>query len=389
VINPEEYKACKGYIKDQWRKLTAKTVKNKKLIIGLPNAYICPSRDEFDKKMYYWDSYFIILGLLCDNKVTTAKGMAENLFYLFRTYGFIPQSNRFYHLGKSNPPLLTAIITELFPYVKSKTWLRKALKVAVGEYETVWTYGYRITPTGLSRYWEPTHTHEQAEDESGWDRTSRFFDRCLDITPVDLNCLLYKYELDIADFYSILKDFTQARYWKTKAVKRKKLINTCMWDSRRGFFFDLDYKQNKKTPAWSLAGFVPLWAGLADAEQAQRCANNLKYFEYPGGLVTTRRKYIRKGQRQWDYPIGWACLHWFVIKGLFDYGYREDAERIAEKWLNTCRKVFDKTGKFWEKYNVVKPGIGKVGRYPVQAGFGWSNGVFLKILEMLSDSGQR
>ena len=240
MINAEDYKKCVHYIKGRWRNLTTRTVKDKNLLIGLPNAYVCPSRDEFDKKMYYWDSYFIILGLLCNNKVALAKGMAENLFHLFRTYGFIPQSNRFYHLGKSNPPLLTSIITELIPYIKDKVWLRGALKVAVGEYETVWTHGYRITPTGLSRYWEPTHTHEQAEDESGWDRTSRFFDTCLDFNPVDLNCLLYKYEQDIAYFYSLLKNSNKFRHWKRKAGLRKKLINKYMWDEKRGFFFDFN-----------------------------------------------------------------------------------------------------------------------------------------------------
>ncbi len=382
MINPEDYKKCMHNIKGRWRDLTTRTVKDKKLLIGLPNAYVCPSRDEFDKKMYYWDSYFIILGLLCNNKVALAKGMAENLFYLFRTYGFIPQSNRFYHLGKSNPPLLTSIINELIPFVKEKVWLRNALKIAVGEYEKVWTYRFRMTTTGLSRYWEPSHTHEQAEDESGWDRTSRFFDECLNINPVDLNCLLFKYERDIAHFFILLKNSEKARYWKRKAVERKKLINTYMWSEKRGFFFDYNFIKNRKTPAWTLAGFFPLWTGVADKEQAQSLVKNLKYFEYPGGLVTTRKKYVTNGKRQWDYPIGWACLHWFVIKGLLYYGFTEDAERIAGKWLNTCKRVFAKTGKFWEKYNVVKPGVGKIGRYSIQSGFGWTNGVFLKILEV-------
>jgi neutral trehalase len=62
VIKKDDYKKCTRYLKGRWRDLTARTVKDKKLLIGLPYAYVCPSRDEFDEKMYYWDSYFIILG---------------------------------------------------------------------------------------------------------------------------------------------------------------------------------------------------------------------------------------------------------------------------------------------------------------------------------------
>lgn len=387
MIIRENYKECEKYIRKNWRVLTARSVKNKKLLIGLPNAYVCPSRDEFDKKMYYWDSYFIILGLVCDGKMALAKGMAENLFYLFNTYEFIPQSNRFYHLGKSNPPFLTSIIKEVYSVTEDTTWLRNAVKVAVCEYEKVWTYGFRMTKTGLSRYWEPSHTHEQAEDESGWDRTTRFLNTCLHINPVDLNSLLYRYEKDISQFFLLLNNRKKARLWNRKAANRKKLINQYMWDKKQGFFFDYNFQKNKKMAVWSCAGFFPLWAGIASKEQAIHLKRNLKHFEYAGGLVTTRQKYLKGESHQWDYPIGWACLHWIVIKGLLDYGFREDAERICSKWLNTCKKVFEKTGAFWEKYNVVNPGTGKVGRYPIQSGFGWTNGVFVKLLEVFGDGG--
>jgi len=379
VINKGQYSDCIDYINKHWKTLTAKTTKDNGLIIGLPNPYICPSRDEFDKKMYYWDSYFIILGLLCSGKVTLVKGMAENLFYLFNRFEFIPQSNRFYHLGKSNPLFLTSIIEEIFSVTQDKSWLRNALKVAIGEYEKVWTSGYRLTENGLSRYWEPTHTHEQAEDESGWDRTTRFLNKCLDINPIDLNCLLYKYEKDFSSFYANLNNTKKSAYWKRSASNRKKLINKYMWDEKKGFFFDYDFKKQKTTNTWTLAGFFPLFTNLADKKQALQLKNKLKHFEKTHGLVTTRKRYLKDNNTQWDYPIGWAPLHWIVIKGLLNYDLKEEAERIAVKWLNTCTKTFNKTGKFWEKYDVVKQDIGKIGRYATQSGFGWTNGVFVKI----------
>ena len=304
VINKSEYTECIDYINKQWKTLKAKTSKDKGLIIGLPNPYVCPSRDEFDRKMYYWDSYFIILGLLCSGKVTCAKGIAENLFYLFNRFEFIPQSNRFYHLGKSNPPFLTSIIEEIFSVTQDKNWLRNAVKVTIGEYEKVWTYGYRLTENGLSRYWEPTHTHEQAEDESGWDRTSRFLNKCLDINPIDLNCLLYKYEKDISSFYSIQNNKKKSAYWKRQASKRKKLINEYMWNEKKGFFFDYNYTKCSITNTWTLAGFFPLFTNLADKKQALQLKNKLKHFEKAGRLVTTRKRYLKDNTRQWDYPTG-------------------------------------------------------------------------------------
>ena len=157
-----------------------------------------------------------------------------------------------------------------------------------------------------------------------------------------------------------------------------------MWDEKKGFYFDYDYKKHKKFNIWTLAGFFPLFTELADKKQALQLKKRLKYFEKKGGLVTTRKRYLKDNDRQWDYPIGWAPLHWVVIKGLQNYAFKNDAERIAQKWLNTCNKVYNKTGKFWEKYDVVKQDIGKVGRYAIQSGFGWTNGVFVKIFKVFN-----
>lgn len=381
MISPNEYQDCKDYIHHYWKSLVCRTPKDRDLVIGLPNRYICPSKKEFDNKMYYWDSYFIILGLLIENRIELAKGMAENLFYLFNRFGFIPQSNRFYHLGKSNPPFLTSIISELYSQMGDRRWLRKAVKTAEMEYHKVWMGTNRLTDNGLSRYWEPTYAHEQAEDESGWDRTSRFFDRCLNINPIDLNCLLYKYEIDLTYLNLLMNRKERAQLWKTRSLKRKALINKYLWDDRRGFFFDYDFVVGRRTKSWSLAGFYPLWSGLANIEQADRLRNNLAKFEAVGGLSTTRKVYIKKTHRQWDYPTGWANLHWIVIKGLLEYDFYDAAERIAEKWIRTCATVFRKTNLFWEKYDVTKIQPSFIGRYDTQTGFGWTNSVFVKILD--------
>ncbi len=389
MIDRTRYLDCIRHIRAHWKTLTCATRRDRGLVIGLPHKYISPSRVEFDDKMYYWDTYFIGLGLLSENRVALARGMADNLLFLFKRFGFIPQSNRFYHLGKSNPPFLTSLISEIFLRTGDRRWLRRALDVAALEYERVWLGPYRKTENGLSRYFEPTHVHEQAEDESGWDRTSRFLDRCLHINPVDLNCLLYKYETDLAALNGVLNRSEQVSFWKRKAVQRKRLANRHFWDERRGYYFDYDFVSKKRTAVWSLAGFFPLWTGMATPKQAKRLVENLKHFEYEGGLVTTRRVYLKNARRQWDFPNGWPNLQWVVVKGLLEYGFRADAARLAEKWLDTCASVFRKSGAFWEKYDVVRRQVATQGRYPTQSGFGWTNAVFIKMIEELGTTDGR
>lgn len=384
MIKKEDYSDCLKHIDKYWSKVIYRTSKDSGLLIGVPNRYVAPSNGEFKKKMYYWDSYFIILGLLSSGKTALSKGIVDNLLHLFQRFKFIPASNRFYHLAKSNPPFLSSMVLEVFQGTQDVKWLKAAAKANQGEYEEVWTSDKRQAKNGLSHYWDPTYYHDQAEDESGWDTTSRFLKRGLDINPIDLNSLLYKYETDLAYIHGILKNKKKSEQWLGKASLRKRRINQYMWDKKQGFFFDYDFVSKKKTPVWSLAGYFPLWAGLASRKQAGLLRERLVRFEKAGGLVTTDKKYLKDGQHQWDYPNGWANLHWIVIKGLLNYGFHDDAERLAKKWLDTCKIVFNKTGKFWEKYDVVKQEVGRSERYPPQHGFGWTNGVFIKLIDEFS-----
>jgi alpha,alpha-trehalase len=139
---------------------------------------------------------------------------------------------------------------------------------------------------------------------------------------------------------------------------------------------------NKRGPVWSLAAFYPMWAGVDTEETAAGVMSNLDKFEYEGGLVTSAKKpqVHTPLAAQWSYPNGWAPLHLVAVEGMERYGYHVAAERIARKWLNTNLVKFEETGEFLETYNVVDveaeagPGV-----YPHQVGFGWTNGVFVRL----------
>jgi alpha,alpha-trehalase len=98
-----------------------------------------------------------------------------------------------------------------------------------------------------------------------------------------------------------------------------------------------------------------------------------------GGLVTTT---VTTGQ-QWDAPNGWAPLQWVGIEGLKAYGEGRLAEEIACRWVANVARVYRENGKLLEKYDVANPERpGGGGEYPLQDGFGWTNGVTRRLLAL-------
>ncbi len=383
-----KYKKCLGHIERYWDKATFKSTKDGRQRLGLPKAYVSPNDSRFGRDQFYWDSYFIILGLVEAGRIDLAKGMIDNFVFLFDKLGFVPVRNTFSNLTISQPPFLTSMALEVFRYDQDKKWLARVAKAAERELKDYWQDKFgtdeqwpkHLLPNGLSRYAGSYRTSFLAEYESGWDETSRFQDRCLDFAPIDLNSLLYKYERDLATMHDILNDTKRKNAFLKAAERRKSLVNEHCWNKRKGFFFDYDHKKGKVSRFYSLAGFYPLWAGLASKEQSEAMMKNLKRFEYRHGLSNTQRRGLKKPRRQWDHPNGWPNQQWIVIKGLLNYGHYCEAGRLTEKWLDLNLKVFEETGKMWEKYDVVKGAVGHGDyRYETQAGFGWTNAVFLRL----------
>jgi alpha,alpha-trehalase len=120
---------------------------------------------------------------------------------------------------------------------------------------------------------------------------------------------------------------------------------------------------------------------VASAEQADRMVREiLPQFEQPWGLANTEAVH-RQPFKQWDYPNGWPNIHWLVLDGMWRYGYTEQVRRIAEKWLRLNCMIGERTGAFWEKYDVVAGTVGKSAVYPTQQGFGWTLGVFVAMVQ--------
>jgi alpha,alpha-trehalase len=379
------YQPVLEYIDAYWDKLIRSTPQDEGTLIGLPKPYLVPSENAIFREMFYWDSYFTTLGLLETSHEHLVVDIVENMAYLYHRFGVIPNGTRYYFLSRSQPPFFTRLLKFAFEVKRRRgdpdalKWLEHKLRIARQEHETVWLGTehphHRLVHQGLSRYFDINYLDILASCESGWDHSTRCDERWLEHVPVDLNAILYIREVDIAEMHDILREPERARMWNLRALVRGQTMNELMWDEAQGFYFDFDFKAERRNPHPSLAGFYPLWAGLASPEQAQRVVLEwLPRFEREGGLLTTLET---KAGRQWAAPNGWAPLHWIVVAGLERYGFHADARRVMRSWCDNNAFVFERTGAMWEKYNVTHVGSeGEGGLYGSLKGFGWTNGVF-------------
>ena len=404
-LTADDVAGARRYIQEYWKNLERHHPNDDESLLGLPNPYLVPSYDEnasFDyDELYYWDSYFMVQGMLKGDAINQelVTGILENLISLFRRFKVIPNASRTYLMGRSQPPFLTTFIFDVYEaFAPGDEWLKDAIEIAKQEYETVWMGtkkpNDRRVHHDLSRYYDINMLHDLAEAESGWDMTPRFARKALNYLPVDLNALLFKYEMDFARAASIFGDNRDAARWTVAANARRRTMTQLMWDKLRGLFYDYNFVREKRGNVSSLASYFTMWAGLATDKQAEQMVKALRRFENKGGVATTDAlpigQYVLGSMpTQWAYPNGWAPLQYVTIKGLERYGYHEDAKRIAIKWLKNNLDWFNEHGVFLEKYNVVNPEKPPVkGVYPSQTGFGWTNAVFERLCQDYIDNSE-
>lgn len=416
-------KSVTEHINSLWPILTRQPdADNPGSLIGLPNEYIVPG-GRFGE-IYYWDSYFTMLGLQAAGKTEMIENMVKNFAYLIDKVGFIPNGNRTYFLTRSQPPFFARMVQVLAEQKGEKTivdylpqltkeynfWMDGVDKVSAenSTYKKV----VRL-PNGriLNRYWDKgdfpraesyredvetikesdrpdkqVYSDLRAACESGWDFSSRWFAdpmklhtiETTEIISVDLNALLYNLEMVLAKGYALIEDTEKSTLYEQKAAFRKAALLDICWNEEIGYFSDYHFFKQKHTAVPSLAGMYPLTFKMATPEQAQKAAKFLEeQFLMPGGVVST----LSDNGQQWDYPNGWAPLQWMTIEGLRHYEQTALANTIKERWIALNTKVYKATGKLVEKYNVVDLSLeAGGGEYPVQDGFGWTNGVLLKLI---------
>lgn len=379
------------------------------------------------REIYYWDSYFTMLGLGVDGQQELLEGMLAGFTDAIESYGHIPNGMRTYYLSRSQPPFYAAMLD--LSKNADPTLAKRRLSALKREHD-YWMKGASCLHTDgacdrvvrmpdgtlLNRYWDDRalpRDESYAEDiatageapsrpsailyrslraaaESGWDFSSRWLAdpqkvasiRTTDIVPVDLNSLMLQMEEAIARRSAAEGDQAQAARFARLAAARKSAINRYLWVRSEKRFADWDLVARKPSPRVSAATLYPLFVGAASAEQAQAVGATVqRVLLAPGGLRTTP---VRTGQ-QWDAPNGWAPLQWIAVAGLGRYGQDALARDIARRWISTVSRTYAETGKMLEKYDVEERKSGGGGEYPTQDGFGWTNGVASAMLEQFPD----
>ena len=427
------------HIDDLWDVLTRHPRRHppKSSLLQLPRPYVVPG-GRF-AEMYYWDSYFTMLGLAPSGRHDLLRAMTDNFAYLIDTYGFVPNGTRSYYLSRSQPPVF-ALMVELcnqnggevqhtyLPQLRREHayWMEGGEALAPGNAHR------RVVrlPDGslLNRYWDDRDSPREesyAEDvitaasqsarpaseiyrdlraaaESGWDFSSRWLPemnatdetqtsratvlgdiRTTQLLPVDLNAFLYQLECKIAQLSAATSDAATAEEFHARALARQSAMQAVMWSQEARAFCDFDWCAGRLRRSINAATLTPLFVGLAEPWQADQLAETVqKRLLAPGGLATTEHV----STEQWDRPNGWAPLQWIAIKGLERYKKNELAATIAERWLGSVSAVYEKEGRLVEKYALRETTRsescgGQGGEYPLQDGFGWTNGVTRCLLQ--------
>ncbi|KAG5889183.1 hypothetical protein JTB14_033660 [Gonioctena quinquepunctata] len=439
VIKDPKFRKWGKELNDIWKKLgrqmkdEIKENGNLYSIIWVPNAVIVPG-GRF-REFYYWDSYWIIQGLLLSEMHDTVKGMLENFLYIVDQYGHVPNGGRVYYLARSQPPLLLPMIKLYLEYTNDIDFIEKHIHTMEKEMDfwlnnhtksinvngvnyTLALYGDRSSGPRPESYSEDVESASAFKDEvkkeefyselkagaeSGWDFSSRWFVtdatnkgnltnvKTRQIVPVDLNAFLYWNAALLAEFHGLLGNHEEAAKYSNIAADWMRAVEAVLWHEEIGSWLDYDIVNEVKRDYFYPTNIAPLWTGCYNMTKKGRIVRSVmnylqnKNILYPGGIPST----VEHTGEQWDFPNAWPPLQHMVIVGLNNTGDSHAvrlAYEIAEKWVRSNYKGFSNTKAMFEKYDATVPGgYGGGGEYEVQEGFGWSNGVIMDLLYRYSD----
>ncbi|XP_018563566.1 trehalase-like [Anoplophora glabripennis] len=431
--------AVRGFAQDLigiWPTLGRKVKKDvrenpdKHSLIYVPNGFVIPG-GRF-REMYYWDSYWIVKGLLISGMKETVRGILDNFIYLVERYGFVPNGSRVYYLNRSQPPLFALMVGLYVDFTNNVEWLQQ--NIGVLEKELKWWLNNRVTVVkkdGKSHmlahfsseadtprpesYFEDVKTCAEFEQESkkncymnlrsgaesGWDFSSRWMfhqnhSKCSNLThiqvtriaPVDLNSYLCKAFRELSRFYTLTGDSKKSFQWLERSFSWEKSIESVFYDNQDGIWYDYDITSSKSRKAFYLSNFAPLWCQTFDASlrreygsRAVSYLNSLEIGKFEEGVPTS----LKESGQQWDRPNAFPPLQEILILGLLETGQSEAKELatiFAHRWIVANIRSYNKNGVMFEKYHAENPDqFATGGEYRVQSGFGWTNGVALSIIE--------
>lgn len=437
-------KTIKEHIQNLWVVLKRKsdsTIQGGSLL-PLPYPYIVPG-GRF-REIYYWDSYFTMLGLKESGEYEMMQNMVNNFAYFINEYGHIPNGNRTYYLSRSQPPffsLMVELLAEIkgdsiyleylpalekefnywnafvpskfedgFNRNKQKWWMSGNHKRLYRYYDSTpsprqesfyedsilfrnvkqvntkglaWNYGFRIDQNKNPKEF---YSNIRSAAESGWDFSSRWLDGDATLKTIITS------QISPIDLNCLIWHLGQTLS-KAYNLSGKKLKQHDVDSMSTNIAQNLDWYFYDNMVGW----YMDYDAGFDKRRKEPTLAGMYPLFfklvnkQYADRAVQFLKKnFIKQGGvvttlkntgQQWDAPNGWAPLQWITIIGLENYGYHDLAKEIATHWFNLNKKVFLQTGKLMGKYDVINTNKpAGGGEYPSQDGFGWTNGVILALI---------
>ncbi|XP_015838405.2 trehalase [Tribolium castaneum] len=400
-------------------------------LLPVPNGFVVPG-GRF-REFYYWDSYWILKGLLLCQMHQTVRGILDNFAFIIQKYGFLPNGARVYYLNRSQPPLLSLMVGEYLRATNDTEWLREnivwldrelqfflenklttlvknGVKYQLAHYvaksdtprpesyfEDIKSAKFLHSPEARAELW----TDLKSAAESGWDFSSRWMVdhdggtktnlshiQTRRIVPVDLNAFLCQAFGTLSGFYTTLGDHKRALFWLQKSHLWRQNLELVFYDHEDGVWYDWDRGLNQPRKGYYASNLTPLWTQCYDpnlsdhlGQKAVQYLSKTGILDFDGGIPASL---VNSGE-QWDFPNAWPPLQSIVILGLDHTGHpqaQKTAQDLAEKWIRSNLDSFKATGQISEKYDVQFSGhSGRGGEYSVQHGFGWTNGVLLELID--------
>lgn len=376
---------------------------------GLPYPYTVPSPGDIFDCMFYWDTHFTNVGLIASGNIQQAIYNTDNIRHMVNRFGYMPNSTKSHHLGKSQPPLYYRMVADIFSVTNDVSWLDSHYDAISREYAFWMTY--RLAPNGLNYYGKscedlPAEQIEQrftyaqsrfsgfcADDlsvkidavntvsalcESGWDCCYRFEKQGLHYNPVDLNSLLYGLESTMCQFSRILGRGEDA-LWEMRASERKEKMDRLLFSKEKGFYLDWNFKENKHSPIVSAASLFPLYVGLYHDPKPVLAVLEQEML-LPFGVTCTGKPH-HNYDLQWEYPNIWAPLQYVAYCACLNGGREDLAKEVAHRYKALLESNFEKTGNLWEKYNGLTGEVVNA-EYSAPPMMGWTAGVYLAFYQV-------
>ncbi len=369
----------------------------------LPYPYNSPNGGGIFSDFFYWDLYFINKGLLLSDMPEQAENNIRDMVYFINTLGYVPNSNAGDMRNRTQPPVLTLCVWDLYQYKKDKNIIYKYIDALLKEHNFFQTR--RMTSIGLNAYMcdDKTNTYdaimnhykylncrvyEYSDDpklqyeigrdiiavaESGLDFNARFKtkDRLMaasEFAHLDLNCWLFAVETRLSEMLNIINKNKESEQFKDLANNRKELINKYFFDKKQGVYVDYHLSDGKHSHIITAASLYPHAMGISnDRESALKVFEQL---ELECGVSTAAYR-DEKQYYQWDYPVMWGETTFIVFLALLNVGDKEDAKRVMDKYMSTIEKQFELTGLLWEKYDAKDGSIMNV-EYDAPPFMGWT-----------------